>query len=218
MIKLIGLSSVRIGICQETKLAFSPLPKWLPCSRYSCIELQNVILLSNHCAVAGNALDTLTKKARSALMAKVRSHGNRSTEWRLRLALVRAGIRRRQMHPRSVPGQPDSGSLRGALRYLLTVVSGTDARRCLRLPKADRLYWKVKIKGNRRRGVAIARILKNRGIRVIEFGSMPCRGHVIRAACVEGLLSELSPRLSGIIFYPAPYGPARSNNLLIHRF
>ena len=44
---------------------------------------------------------------RSRAMAAVRGKGNITTERRLRLALVRAGIRGWQLHPKGLSGRPD---------------------------------------------------------------------------------------------------------------
>ena len=52
-------------------------------------------------------MDSVTPETRSRVMARVRSRGNRSTEWRLRAALVQAGIRGWTLDPSGLPGKPD---------------------------------------------------------------------------------------------------------------
>ena len=52
-------------------------------------------------------MDTVDKKTRSRIMSRVRSKDNRSTERRLRAALVKAGISGWRMHPRDIEGKPD---------------------------------------------------------------------------------------------------------------
>lgn len=52
-------------------------------------------------------MDTVSPEIRSRVMAKVRSHRNRSTEWRLRSALVRVGIRGWTLNMADLIGKPD---------------------------------------------------------------------------------------------------------------
>ena len=52
-------------------------------------------------------MDTVSPETRSRVMALVRSQGNRSTEWRLRAYLIRAGIQGWQLNPKDLLGKPD---------------------------------------------------------------------------------------------------------------
>jgi len=113
-------------------------------------------------------MDTLTKHERSALMSKVRSVGNRSTEKRLRLALVRSETSGWRMHPRSIPGQPDFWFPRRRVAVFVDGCFWHGCPRCFRLPKANRKYWRSKIDGNRKRARRIARLLRAKGIRVLR--------------------------------------------------
>ena len=114
-------------------------------------------------------MDSLTKKARSVLMAKVRSRGNRSTEVQLRLALVRAGIVGWKLHPKSVLGQPDFWFPQQQVALFVDGCFWHGCERCLRLPKGNRRYWRNKISGNVNRATLINRKLRSFGIKVMRF-------------------------------------------------
>src|SRR5882724_3218304 len=105
-------------------------------------------------------MDILTIRERSALMSKVRSTGNRSTEQRMRLALVRAAISGWQMHPRSIPGRPDFWFPKQRVAVFVDGCFWHGCPRCLRLPKANRTYWRSKIAANRKRALQVARLLR----------------------------------------------------------
>jgi DNA mismatch endonuclease, patch repair protein len=114
-------------------------------------------------------MDSLAKEARSALMAKVRSRGNRSTEVQLRLALVRAEVAGWKLHPKSVFGQPDFWFPRNRVALFVDGCFWHGCKRCLRLPKSNRRYWKDKIGGNINRAKLINRELRSIGITVLRF-------------------------------------------------
>jgi DNA mismatch endonuclease, patch repair protein len=114
-------------------------------------------------------MDSISKEARSALMAKVRSRGNRSTEVKLRLALVRAGIVGWKLHPKSVVGQPDFWFPQQEVALFVDGCFWHGCKQCLRLPKGNRSYWRQKIDGNISRAKVINRKLRSVGIKVLRF-------------------------------------------------
>jgi DNA mismatch endonuclease, patch repair protein len=116
-----------------------------------------------------NQMDPLTKEERSALMAKVRSTGNRSTESRLRMALIRNGVRGWQLHPRDIPGKPDFWFADVKLAVFVDGCFWHGCRRCLRLPQQNREYWSAKIKANLFRARTLSRQLRHKGIKVIRI-------------------------------------------------
>jgi DNA mismatch endonuclease, patch repair protein len=140
-------------------------------------------------------MDTLTKHERSALMSKVRSTGNRSTEKRLRLALVRSGIRGWRMHPRSIPGQPDFWFPSGRVAVFVDGCFWHGCPRCLRLPKGNRAYWRSKIDGNRKRARRVARLLRAKGIRVLRVWEHRLRTDVGRTQVVDQISKRFISRV-----------------------
>lgn len=114
-------------------------------------------------------MDSLSKGARSALMAKVRSRGNRSTEVQLRLGLVRARIVGWKLHPESILGQPDFWFPQEKVALFVDGCFWHGCKRCLRLPKDNRQYWRGKISGNVNRAKLINRRLRSKGVKVLRF-------------------------------------------------
>lgn len=119
------------------------------------------------CAL-GFEMDKLSKAERSALMAKVRSRGNSSTEVRLRLALVRARISGWTLHPEFMPGRPDFWFAAERLALFVDGCFWHGCKRCLRLPRRNRSYWRAKIDGNVLRAGAINRELRRAGVHVVR--------------------------------------------------
>jgi DNA mismatch endonuclease (patch repair protein) len=136
-------------------------------------------------------MDTLTREERSILMSKVRSTGNRSTERRLRLALVRRGISGWQMHPRLVTGQPDFWFPKRRVAVFVDGCFWHGCPRCLRLPKANRKYWRSKIDGNKKRARGVARLLKASGIRTLRVWEHRLRTEMGRKEVVDEIFRRI---------------------------
>ena len=137
-------------------------------------------------------MDMLSKTERSALMSKVRSRGNRSTEVRLRLALVRARISGWKLHPESVPGRPDFWFATKRMALFVDGCFWHGCKRCLRLPQRNRSYWRAKIDGNIRRAVRVNRKLRSDGIIVLRVWE-----HELQDRCkLDRILGKLSADLA----------------------
>jgi len=102
-------------------------------------------------------------------MSRVRARGNRSTEWRLRSALMREGIRGWELHVRSLPGVPDIVFERTKLAIFIDGCFWHACSRCARpLPITNHEYWVNKIQGNQRRARNVNRALRASGFHVIR--------------------------------------------------
>src|SRR5437867_825514 len=112
-------------------------------------------------------MDIMNKEERSERMRRVRSRGNRSTEIKFRLALVRRGIKGWKMHARELPGCPDFVF---AKRQLVIFVDGCFWHGCPEcnrpFPEANRAYWEAKIRFNSNRSRQVARQLRSLGYAV----------------------------------------------------
>src|SRR5947209_13409422 len=85
------------------------------------------------------SMDTLTKEERSERMRKVRSKGNRSTEWRFRSALMRSRIRGWTLHDSSLIGSPDFAFREKKLVVFIDGCFWHGCRKCKRpVPKSNR--------------------------------------------------------------------------------
>ena len=114
-------------------------------------------------------MDSVTPETRSRVMAQVRSKRNRSTEWRLRAALVRAGIRGWTLNAADLTGKPDFVF---PLQRLVVFVDGCfwhGCPKCYRRPSSHTDYWDAKAARNRARDVKITARLKQDGWRVLRI-------------------------------------------------
>ena len=113
-------------------------------------------------------MDTLSSQARSALMSRVRSRGNRSTELKLiqwfRRSRIR-GWRRRQ----KVYGHPDFVFWPRKIAVFVDgdFWHGHPTRG--RIPKTNRAFWARKVAANRKRDRWVNRVLRSKGWMVIRI-------------------------------------------------
>src|ERR1043166_370282 len=114
-------------------------------------------------------MDTLTRAQRSERMRRVRSKGNRSTEWRLRSALMRGRVSGWRLHVKDLPGQPDFFFPRQRLAVFIDGCFWHACPSCKRpLPTNNYSYWVEKIKGNVKRAKDVNRALRTMGCRVLR--------------------------------------------------
>ena len=153
--------------------------------------------------------DIFSKRKRSAVMAAVRSRGNRSTELRL-IALMRThgitGWRRGS----KLTGRPDfifprsTGSGLRRAKPLAVFVDGCFWHGCPKhgtSPKTNASFWLAKITGNKARDRRVNRLLRAKGwkvLRVWEHELPPTLGASARQGAREKerrLLRRLSTHL-----------------------
>jgi DNA mismatch endonuclease (patch repair protein) len=112
--------------------------------------------------------DFLTTAKRSALMATIRSRGNKETELALAKLLRRRGIagwRRNQ----KLFGKPDFVFRKARLAVF---VDGCFWHGCLkhcRMPVSNRKFWRRKLSRNRQRDLLVNRTLRKAGWRVLRI-------------------------------------------------
>jgi DNA mismatch endonuclease (patch repair protein) len=110
--------------------------------------------------------DPLSPAQRSALMARVRSRGNASTEEAVARALrahrVTGWLRRTRL-----PGSPDFYFPLARLALFVHGCFWHGCPRCYRRPKSNVAFWDEKRRQNRARDARVARELRARGIAVI---------------------------------------------------
>lgn len=112
--------------------------------------------------------DTLTPKERSALMARVQSYGNASTELRM-IAIFRqlkiAGWRRKQ----KLPGKPDFVFQADHLALFVDGCFWHGCAKCYRRPKSNRDYWDAKVRRNMARDRLVECDLRSRNWRILRI-------------------------------------------------
>ncbi len=106
--------------------------------------------------------------ARSVAMGKIRSRNNKTTEMRLRMALIRERHNGWVLHP-DLPGRPDFFFTRGKLAVFVDGCFWHGCKMCGHVPKTRSRFWSAKIDRNRQRDKRTTRILKASGIRVLRI-------------------------------------------------
>jgi DNA mismatch endonuclease (patch repair protein) len=106
---------------------------------------------------------------RSRNMAAVRGKGNKTTELRLKMALVRAGISGWTSQRADLPGKPDFFFASAGLAIFVDGCFWHGCSRCGHLPKNNGAFWKAKIGRNRARHKKVRGLLNREGIRTVRF-------------------------------------------------
>lgn len=108
-------------------------------------------------------------KARSNNMRAIRSHGNHSTEWRLRSMLIRNRYRGWKIHSKELVGKPDFTFPRSRVVIFIDGCFWHGCPLCGHTPKTNPEYWKAKIARNKDRDKRNTRQLRKQGFKVIRI-------------------------------------------------
>lgn len=106
---------------------------------------------------------------RSRNMQRIRGRNNKTTEFRLRMALVRAGIKGWKVRPERVEGKPDFAFLK---KKIAIFADGCFWHGCPihgTWPKSNSDFWRNKIKTNQKRDVDVTRQLKKAGWKIVRI-------------------------------------------------
>jgi len=138
-------------------------------------------------------MDPLSPSARSALMAKVRSKGNASTESAVIALFREASITGWRRHPKGMLGNPDFYFPRARL---IVFVDGCFWHACpvckRNSPQTRADFWQQKIDGNRRRDNRTRRKLRQQGYSVFRIWEHDVRGRPDR--CIGKIAAALARR------------------------
>jgi DNA mismatch endonuclease, patch repair protein len=110
-----------------------------------------------------------TSRKRSHIMRSVKGKGNKSTEMRLRAALISNGISGWKVNPKDTFGNPDFFFPTEQVAVFVDGCFWHACTRCGHVPNSNSLFWKTKLDINRKRDKRINRQLRHHGIRVIRF-------------------------------------------------
>jgi DNA mismatch endonuclease, patch repair protein len=102
-------------------------------------------------------------------MAQVRSQRNRSTEWRLRAALIRSGVRGWKLNSPDIHGKPDFIFEEQRLALFVDGCYWHGCPKCYRRPSSNTAYWDAKVARNRSRDAKITALLRREGWRVMRI-------------------------------------------------
>ncbi|MCX7428967.1 MAG: very short patch repair endonuclease [Planctomycetia bacterium] len=129
--------------------------------------------------------------ARSRMMSAIKGRGNRTTEQRLRLAFVRAGIRGWRVHASDLPGRPDFFFFRSRVAVFVDGCFWHGCACCGHTPKTNPRFWAAKIEGNRQRDRKVARHLNCLKIKVIRFWEHQLTQNL--TVCIEKVIEAIAP-------------------------
>jgi len=101
---------------------------------------------------------------RSRTMSAIRGKHNRSTELRLRMALIRVGIKGWKLHAQELPGNPDFYFKRRKVAVFVDGCYWHGCPKCGHIPHTRSRFWAAKIKRNQQRDIIKRMELKKRGI------------------------------------------------------
>src|SRR5262245_35438514 len=113
--------------------------------------------------------DTVSQLVRSATMRAVKSQGVKSTERRLRAAMVSRRLKGWRMYASELPGKPDFVFLKERLAVFVDGCFWHGCPKCYRRPHSNQKYWDGKVTYNIERDRRNRARLKRDGWRVIRI-------------------------------------------------
>lgn len=118
--------------------------------------------------LGSNSFEGVPSK-RSATMGAIRGKGNRTTELRFRMGLIRTGISGWIVQEKSLPGKPDFFFRESGVAVFIDGCFWHGCSKCGHIPATRSNFWASKFERNRRRDNRNGRLLRNRGITVVRF-------------------------------------------------
>lgn len=134
--------------------------------------------------------DVFSKQKRSQIMSANRSSGNKSTEWRLRARLVRAGLSGWRVNAHDIAGSPDFVFDRERVAVFVDGCFWHGCKKCHKFPVSNVEFWSEKITHNRQRDKTVNRKLRSGGWTVIRFWEHQIRSEPLD--CVKKIKSALA--------------------------
>lgn len=127
----------------------------------------------------------------SRRMSAIRSRNNKTTELRLRGALIQAGLRGWTMHPKGLPGCPDFLFRQSALAIFVDGCFWHGCPKCSHVVMRNSRYWNAKIRRNRERDKSKDRELRKLGYRVLRIWE-----HELALSAPATVVKRIQKRLS----------------------
>ena len=126
---------------------------------------------------------------RSRNMRAIRGSGNRSTELRLRMALVRSELSGWRVRPANLPGSPDFYFKSLKLAVFVDGCFWHGCPECGHIPKTRSKFWEKKIRTNAHRDARTTDQLLSDGYRVRRFWEHELERNL--ASCIDCIRKEL---------------------------
>jgi len=112
--------------------------------------------------------DVFTSKKRSAVMARIRGQGNKTTELALAAILRAEGVSGWRRHL-PLPGRPDFAFPRVKIAIFVDGCFWHGCPKCYRRPASNRRFWDGKLLRNQARDRLVSRQLRIRGWTVFRI-------------------------------------------------
>jgi len=106
---------------------------------------------------------------RSKIMSCIKGSHNKSTEAKLRMILIKAGIRGWVLHPNDVFGKPDIFFPKKQLAIFVDGCFWHGCPKCGHIPKTRSAFWKTKFNRNKIRAKLVALKLRQQSIKVLRI-------------------------------------------------
>lgn len=126
--------------------------------------------------------DHVSPATRSSIMRAVKSKGARSTERRLRAAIVANGLRGWRMHADELPGKPDFIFTESKIAVFVDGCFWHGCPKCYRRPNSSQSYWDTKVARNMARDKSRRAELRRLGWRVLRFWEHEVKASAFAAA------------------------------------
>ena len=137
-------------------------------------------------------MDVFTKGKRSAVMAAIRSRGNRSTERSFAALLRCARLRGWTLHSTEVVGKPDFYFRESRIAVFVDGCFWHGCPKCFRAPRQNASFWALKIGRNRKRDRTVGRLLRRDGVHVIRIWEHDVKARTHR---IDRVLKTLRDRV-----------------------
>ena len=136
----------------------------------------------------------------SGRMAAIRGRSNRSTEVKLRMALVRAQIRGWLLRPKGIRGSPDFLFPKGKVIVFVDGCFWHGCPKCAKLAKVreNRSYWATKIAVNKNRDRQTTRYLRAHGYLVLRLWEHDLLHDKACLAKISELLNDEPQEIAGV--------------------
>ncbi len=131
--------------------------------------------------------DKISKATRSKIMSCIRKTGNKTTEKRLRVALMRNVIRGWRVRSSNLIGNPDFVFQKSRLVVFVDGCFWHKCPKCFRRPFSSRSYWDKKIIQNRMRDIKINRVLTKESWRIVRLWECELKSSLER--CINKIIT-----------------------------
>jgi len=113
---------------------------------------------------------------RSKIMGSIRSEHNKSTEAKLRMALIKAGLKGWVLHPSGIFGKPDVFFPKKKLAIFVDGCFWHCCSECGHVPKTRSAFWRTKFQRNQTRSNLVTSRLRKESIKVVRFWEHAFKG------------------------------------------